>query len=239
MDDQFVRVPRKRRGRFGAVILNLLTLVVLAAIVGVIGVFALIFLNPQVGFNPFPPPTLPVLLGTPTATYTPAVPLGATWTPKPTLTVAPTDTVVPTDTPTPEPTATPVPQPPFAVQPGNPVRIPNVANEDGCNWMGVGGQVFNLENDPIVNLGVHLEGTLDGEPVSLDAVTGSATNLGPSGYVFNLATEPIASENTIWVQLNDGAGNSLSEQVFITTMGVCDVNNGTFVMVNFRQVREQ
>ena len=58
MDDQFVRVPRKRRRRFGGLIINLLTLVVLAAIAGVIGVFGMIFMNPQVGFNPFPPPTL-------------------------------------------------------------------------------------------------------------------------------------------------------------------------------------
>jgi len=57
MGDQFVRVPRKRRSRFGHLIFNLLTFVVLAAIVGVIGVYAMIFLNPQVDFNPFPPPT--------------------------------------------------------------------------------------------------------------------------------------------------------------------------------------
>lgn len=236
MGDQFVRVPRKRRGRFGHVIFNLLTLVVLAAIVGVIGVYALIFLNPQVDFNPFPPPTLPAILGTPTQTSTPAVALPILWTPTPTFTVAPTDTVVPTDTPTPVPTETPIPLPPFALQPGNPVRIPNIANDDACDWMGVGGQVFNLENQPITKLGVHLEGTLDGNPVSLDTLTGSAPDIGPSGYVFNLATEPIVSEETIWVQLNDGGGTALSEQVFITTTTDCNEN---FVMVNFRQVRDQ
>lgn len=236
MDDQFVRVPRKRRRRFGNIIFNFLTLIVMVAIVGVVGVYAMIFINPQVGFNPFPPATLPALLGTPTATNTPAVPLPAQWTPTASATVAPTDTVVPTETPTLAPTETPIPQPPFALQPGNPVRIPNIANEDGCAWMGVGGQVFNLENQPIANLGVHLEGTLDGNPVSLDTVTGSATAIGPSGYVFNLSTEPIASEETLWVQLNDGAGTALSEQVFFTTTTDCNEN---FVMVNFRQVREQ
>ena len=54
MDDQFVRVPRKRKSRFGGVILNLLTLVVLAAIVGVVGVFGMIFLNPQVALTKRP-----------------------------------------------------------------------------------------------------------------------------------------------------------------------------------------
>lgn len=236
MGDQFVRVPRKRQGRLGGLVFNVLTLVVLAAIVGVIGVFARIFLNPQIAFNPFPPPTLPAQLGTPTATYTPAVALGATWTPAPTFTLAPTITVVPTETPTPIPTETPVPLPPFALQPGNPVRLPNIANADECDWMGVGGQVFNLENQPITSLGVHLEGTLDGNPVSLDTVTGSAPDIGPSGYDFNLATQPIASEETLWVQLNDGGGRPLSDQVYITTTTNCNEN---FVMVNFRQVRAQ
>jgi hypothetical protein len=237
MDDQFVRVPRKRRSRLGGTVLNLLTLVILAAIVGVVGIYGMIFFNPQVGFNPFPPPTLPVLLGTPTATFTPAVAIDvATWTPTPTFTVAPTDTVVPTETPTPVPSSTPIPQPPFALQPGNPVRLPNIANDDGCAWMGIGGQVFNLENQPITNLGVHAEGTLEGETISLDSVSGSAPDIGPSGYVFNLAGEPVASEETIWVQLNDGTGKPLSEQIFITTSTDCNEN---FVMVNFRQVREQ
>ena len=40
MDDQFEKVPRKRRSRFGSVILTLLTLVVLAAILGVVGIYA-------------------------------------------------------------------------------------------------------------------------------------------------------------------------------------------------------
>ena len=136
-------------------------------------------------------------------------------------------------------TETPIPLPPFAVHSNNPVRIPNIANEDGCDWMGVGGQVFNLENKPIINLGLHLEGTLDGNPVSLDTLTGSALDIGPSGYVFNLATQPIASEETLWVQLNDGSGNPLSEPVYFTTLDFCDSNNGTFVMINFHQVRDQ
>jgi hypothetical protein len=102
--------------------------------------------------------------------------------------------------------------------------------------MGVGGQVFNLENQPISNLGVHIEGTLNEETITLDTETGSAPDIGPSGYVFNLATSPIASEETLWVQLHDGTGKPLSEQVYITTSTDCNEN---FVMVNFRQVREQ
>ena len=200
-------------------------------------VFAMIFLNPYVEYNPFPPPTLPPVLGTPTPTSTPAQPLPTAWTATPTRTPTATDTPAPTATHTPAPTSTPTPlPPPFAVQPGNPVRIPNIANDKACNWMGVGGQVFNLDNLPIANLGIHLEGELAGNPIDLDAFSGSATQIGPSGYVFDLAEEPIASEGTIWLQLNDGSGVPLSEKVYIDASADCNEN---FVMVNWRQVRPQ
>ncbi|MGD2161625.1 MAG: hypothetical protein PVI81_07780 [Anaerolineales bacterium] len=237
MDDQFVKVPRKRSSGFGNFIFNVLTLIVVLAIVAVGVAFATVFINPYASYNPFPPPTVPVRLGTPTATSTPAQPLPTAWTPTPTFTLAPTDTPIPTatDTPVSSPTNTPEP-PPFALQPGNPVLIPNIANGRECEWMGVGGQVFNLENQPIANLGVHLEGELDGESVSLDAISGSAPDIGPSGYVFDLADEPIASEGDLWIQLNDGSGTPLSEQIFFDTSTECNEN---FVMINWRQVREQ
>lgn len=237
MDDQFVRIPRRRSSGLGALLTNLITLVVVLAIVGVVGVYAMVFINPYTGYNPFPPPTLPAVLGTPTATHTPAIPLPTIWTPTPSKTPAPsqTPTLAPTDTPVPSPTAT-NPGPPFALQPGNPVGIPNIANDLSCDWMGVGGQVFNLENAPIARLGVHLEGEVEGKSVSLDALTGSAPDIGPSGYVFDLADQPIASQGLLWIQLNDGAGTPLSEQIFFNTFDNCNQN---FVMINWRQVREQ
>lgn len=241
MDENFKRLPRKRASKIGSIFFNLLTFIVLLAILGVGAAAAAVFVNPyiDVGFfyNPFPPPTVPARLGTPTATHTPAVPLPNAWTPTPSSTPEPTDTPTPepTDTPTPIPTETPQP-PPFALQPGNPVQIPNIANDDACDWMGVGGQVFNIENQPIVSLGIHLEGELDGNPISLDTLSGSAPDIGPSGYVFNLSDHPIASDSTIWLYLHDGGGSSLSDQVFIVTSEECSKN---FVMLNWRQVREQ
>jgi hypothetical protein len=237
MDDQFVKVPRKRSLGIGNFILNILTLVVVLAIIAAGVSFVTVFFNPYTSYNPFPPPTVPAKLGTPTATSTPAQPLPTAWTPTPSRTPPPTDTPVPTATDTPVPTFTPttVP-PPFALQPGNPVRIPNIANDKSCDWMGVGGQIFNLQNQPIANLGIHLEGELEGEVVNLDAVSGSAPDIGPSGYVFDLADQPISSEGLLWIQLNDGAGMPLSEQIFFNTSDNCNEN---FVMINWRQVREQ
>ena len=241
MDENFKRRPRKRSSKIGSIFFNLLTLVVLVAILGVSAAAAAVFVNPyiDVGFfyNPFPPPTVPARLGQPTATHTPAVPLPDMWTPTPSSSPEPTDTPTPapTDTPPPIPTETPLP-PPFALQPGNPVQIPNIANDDACDWMGVGGQVFNMENQPIVNLGIHLEGELEGNPISLDTLSGSAPDIGPSGYVFNLADHTIASDSTFWVFLHDGSGNPLSDPAYIITSTECSKN---FVMVNWRQVREQ
>jgi hypothetical protein len=237
MDDQFVKVPRRRSSGIGNFIFNVLTLIVVLAIIATGVAFAMVFINPYTSYNPFPPPTVPPRLGTPTATSTPAQPLPTAWTRTPTRTPVPTDTPVPTATDTPVFTSTPTPlPPPFALQPGNPVRIPNIANDKECEWLGVGGQVFNLENQPIANLGIHLEGELDGEPVSLDTLSGSAPDIGPSGYVFNLADQPIVSEETLWIQLNDGSGTPLSDQIFFNTTEECNEN---FVMINWRQVREQ
>jgi hypothetical protein len=94
--------------------------------------------------------------------------------------------------------------------------------------MGVGGQVFNMENQPIVNLSIH--------PLDLDTITGSAPDIGPSGYVFNLGDHPIGSVDTIWVFVHDGSGSPLSDPVYFSTSTECNEN---FVMVNWRQVREQ
>jgi hypothetical protein len=205
-------------------------------------VLLMVFLNPQVSFNPYPPPTHVPMLGTPTPTNTPAQALPSTWTP--TVTISPTPTITLTETPqpavgvTPEGSPTPGPSPtnsPFSVQVGNPTFINNIANERGCDWMGVGGQVFDLSGAPITGLNVHLEGSLAGLPFSLDALTGSATTLGPAGYVFNLAEQPEASSGTIWLQLDDGAGVPLSARIYIETSDECDEN---LVLVNFTQVYE-
>jgi hypothetical protein len=66
----------------------------------------------------------------------------------------------------------------------------------------------------------------------LDTLTGSASILGPAGYVFNLSDHPIASEGTLWIQLNDTAGVPLSDKVSLNTSDSCEQN---FVLVNWSQ----
>jgi hypothetical protein len=219
-------------------LLNCLTLVVLGGTVVVGLILLTVFINPYMPINPYPPPTLPPTLGPPTPTNTPEIYLPPTWTATPTWTPTATVTPTPTDTPTatPLPTDTPEVVPttfPFVVQP-DPYGIANIANDAGCNWMGVGGQVFDKAGEPLKLQNIHLEGQLAGLPVSLETLSGSTTQLGPAGYVFNLSDHTIASQETLWIELRDPAGLAMSDRYELTTYQDCQKN---LVLVNFRQIR--
>ena len=240
------RMLRRRGTPPGALLANCLTIVILLATVLAAGAMAAIFANPSLvdAVNPFlpihfePGPTTPPTLGFPTRTNTPEIRLPDTWTPTITVTFTPTDTPTPTDTATPvPPTGTPPASPtglPFAIQPGSNILVTNFANDDGCNWMGVAGQVFDLSKAPYPGVTVHLEGQLAGQLVRIDTLTGSAPRIGPAGYVFDLSDHPIASTGTLWIQLKDSAGLILSDKVFINTSDQCDKN---MVFINWNQVR--
>ncbi len=241
MTDRFEGGPR--RISF-SLIFNLLTVLVLLATLGVGVALGALLLNPYLPYNPYPPPTLPPTLGFPTATNTPEIFLPPTWTPTITNTPGPTRT----PTVSPSPSVVPVTLTPdlteeagerpkiFVVQNGNPALIPNSVNGLNCEWMGVAGQVFsNNQSAPILNLTIHLEGVLNGETIVQESVTGSAPTVGPGGYLLNLATRPIASQGTLWVQVRDNAGVELSEIVFFNTSDACSENQ---ILINWSQIPE-
>jgi len=243
--------PKPRRGLAG-LFLNCLSFVfVLASLLGASGIAA-IFANPALieVVDPFlpgpdlePAPTIPPTLGFPTVTNTPEIQLPPTWTP----TITDTPTATATDTPTPEPTATDTPTPagtdtpgptptgaPFVVQPGSNVLVANFANDLGCSWMGIAGQVFDKNRNALPGITVHAEGQLAGQLVNQDGLTGGNPRIGPAGYSIDLSDHPIATSSTIWVQLRDTAGLPLSDKVFITTSDQCDKN---LVFINWNQIR--
>ncbi|MBM2843081.1 MAG: hypothetical protein HW404_918 [Anaerolineales bacterium] len=240
--------PKPRRG-LGRLFVNCLSFVfVLASLISASGIAA-VFANPGLieVIDPFLPgpdleaaPTVPPTLGFPTSTNTPEIQLPPTWTPTPTVTSTPS----PTASPTPEPTATdtPVPATPtaeatskaaFVVQPGSNVLVANFANDLGCAWMGVAGQVFDKDRNPLVGITVHVEGQLAGQLVNQDSVTGSNPRIGPAGYTINLSDHPIASNGTMWIQLKDTAGLNLSDQVYFSTSVDCDEN---LVFINWNEL---
>jgi len=239
--------PRSRTG----MIWGILTTLILICVVCVAAVFLIIYMDPTSAFNPFPPPTLPPPLMLPSETPTDVVySLPATWTatftvaPLPSDTPSPTSTLPPTPTPitiTPSPTNSPTPPPegyPFQVREGNPKAIPNIYHPElGCNWMGVGGQVIDMSNAPVIGLIIRLGGRLPGVtiPEDLISLTGLALSYGRSGYEFKLADRPIASRGQLWIQLLNQEGGPLSNQVYFDTYESCEQN---LIIIDFVQVRK-
>ncbi len=247
--------PRRPPARRKDTVWNLLTGLVILFTVCLIGGFLLVFANPYVPFNIFPPPAIPTEIVLPSATATEIFP--ATWTP--TLTESP-DNAEPTSTPLPptpsntpfalatEPADTPIPG--VAGTPTRTATIPvlpyslrgtavavasTIIHADlGCDWLGVGGQAFGLQGEPVVGLTIQLSGTLNGQPVSMLGLTGTIPQYGPAGYEFTLGDKPATSIKTLWVQLLDQAGLPLSEKVYFDTYNDCQKN---LILINFKQVR--
>lgn len=174
---------------------------------------------PTVGiFTPFP--TSPTEVGGGVGTPTLEVTKVSDPTPTGTVSVPSTPTIVPT------------PMPRFMVQPGTPKGTENFVNpEIDCNWMGIGGQVFDADGVPVDGLIVELGGTIAGTEISFLAITGNAPVFGPGGYIIELGNTPVASEGTLWLQLLS-EGEPQSEKILLATSAECEQN---LLLVNFTE----
>ncbi len=124
----------------------------------------------------------------------------------------------------------------FVLQAGTPAFTANFADLDaGCNWMGVGGQVFSRNDEPVNGLITEVGGLLDGNTILSLALTGGSPVLGPGGFTVKLADQPIASENALWIQLFDLAGIPLSEKIYFSTFAASEGCEKNLVIVNFRE----
>ncbi len=241
------RFKRRARQRRRDVTWNLLTAVVLMMTIALIGLYLVLFSNPYVAVNPFPPPTMPVLAAASPGTAT-AVRLPPTWTPtvKPTETpqpsttsIAPTVKTEPTNTDNPllffteEPEDTNLP---YAIE-GNPAAMANTVFHpgEGCDWQGVAGRVVDLQGRPMVGVVLKLTGLYDGRTVDMTTLSGGAAAwYGESGYEFVLGDKPVSTNVTLAVQLVDQALMPLSNRVIFSTYETCDKN---LILINFKQVR--
>ncbi|MBN2548849.1 MAG: hypothetical protein JXB15_06815 [Anaerolineales bacterium] len=242
------RRPRSASKGCSGGLWNLLTVLALLVVAAVVVVFSLIYLNPYTGINPFPPPTLPPRLTFPTNTPTPLVPPTSTeaptleptvtFTPRPTGTLPPTPTFFSIITPTETPTITPPAAGyAFEVRKGSPSAISNIYHPElACNWMGVGGQVVDMSNQPVIGLIVRLGGFLPGVQLQqpMMSLTGVALSYGRAGYEFALSDKPVASKQSLWVQLLDQSGIPQSDKVYFDTFASCDKN---LIVIDFKQVR--
>jgi len=176
-------------------------------------------------------PTLTLL-----KTVPPTVTLTVTKTPTPIFTPTKTHTLTPTLTPTKTatPTKTPTLTPyPYILQNGAPVYLANFGYPDaGCNWMGIGGQIFDKNGNPIINLVVWVRGTIQNQPFEKIVLTGTAdgNKYGPGGYEAVLSNLPVVSSNIFSIQILDLNGNLLSDRVFFDTSSKCTEN---LIVLNF------
>ena len=148
-----------------------------------------------------------------------------------TSTTAPTATA----TSTPEPTFTPT-LVPYTLQLLNPYYLTNFTHVDlGCDWMGVAGQIF--DKDGLVQKVIlgKAGGDILGTPIVEEMTMPLAESeidlaYGPGGYELTLANSPADTEDTIWIQLYNLAGNPLSEKIYLTTYDDCLKN---LILMNF------
>jgi hypothetical protein len=223
---------------------DILSILVLILTVCLVGYFALVFINPASSMNLLPPGGGPFGQAVPSFTVTP-LQLQATWTASPTLQVTPSDTPRPTFTPLPTSTSFSLVPPTKTAKPSATPRAPFggsftqvdstvVHPELACNWAGVGGTVVDANNSPVIGTVVVLRGTLNGNRIEQQTVSGINKEYGPSGFEFVLGTAPVASDKTLYVQLVDQQNIPLSDPVQITTSTDCTKN---LVMVRFKRNR--
>jgi hypothetical protein len=244
--DNFELKPEPKKIKWMALVWNFLTLVVLLGTCYLAYLFLTIFTNPNSPINPYPPAPLPTSYlyqsATPTITI---IPREATWTstltiqPSPSRTKAPTWTLVsqlitPSITAT-EPTSTititPMPASAVITYQASTAYHP----DQKCNWMGVAGKVLGKDGKPLPNQTILLGGSLAGQEIqSLLKISGLSPAYGSAGFEFVLGDKPVASTQTLWIQIFDNNGNPLSSRILFDTYTDCSKN---LVMVVFTRNR--
>lgn len=125
----------------------------------------------------------------------------------------------------------------YVLQSGSPSWMPNIFHpEEGCNWMGVAGFVFDVNNQPVEELIVEAGGMWEGQQISLLTLTGVAPVYGAGAYDLPLSDHSAASSGDLWIQVENLEGQELSSRVFFDTFAGCDQN---VVMINFVQAVNQ
>lgn len=121
----------------------------------------------------------------------------------------------------------------FTVQQGNPSYLQNFAHvEQGCNWLGVVGQVFDKTGQPINRMVVRVEGFLGSQSLDALGMTSLATAYGPGGYEIELSDNPINSSGTLSIALFNLEGERVSAYVPFNTYTDCSKN---LILINFQE----
>ncbi|MCZ7553920.1 MAG: hypothetical protein M5U05_15265 [Anaerolineales bacterium] len=120
---------------------------------------------------------------------------------------------------------------------GTPTSISNfLAPAAGCNWSGIGGQLFDSTSNPMPGKIIKLDGTLQGTPINLLGVSGGEIKLGPAGFAFKIADQPVASNATLFMQVLDITGAALTPRMAVQTYADCQRN---FILLNVKATLRQ
>jgi len=216
-------------------------LLALAAALIIAGGAVVIYINPYITINPYPPLELPAEIVLPSPTIQPIVQ------PEPTAEaeVEQTSTAVPAINPTSTQVWQTTPtQPAGTVQSiiydfelrgsASGISASQYDPSRTCDWMGIAGQVTDLQGTPVRGIRVVLQGRLEDRQIDLISMSGTDLRYGPAGFEFFLGEKPIASSDQITVQLIDQAGLPLSAKIPIETYSECDKN---LVWLDFVEVR--
>jgi hypothetical protein len=109
------------------------------------------------------------------------------------------------------------------------IYMGNFANTAGCNWQGVGGQVYDASNQPLSNINVYVIGAGGFER---QTTSGANSLYGTSGW--EVAVGNGVAPATFIVELRSAANVPISPQVQVQFPGDCARN---LALVNFVQTR--
>jgi hypothetical protein len=218
-------------------------------IVATIALQVTIYLNPTVEFNPLPPYVMPeaLVIDMPTkiATMIDTAPSSTSE-----IIIQPSETIMPSatsietfidGTPLAEETPIPPTETPFSGYYAfvlqneiNAIESTLIKPNIGCDWIGVAGQVFDLQRRPVVGVRVWLRGTYNNKTVNIYTLTMESSGYGPSGFELTLGEQPLNSIGKLSIQLLDQAGIPISDRIYFDTFEDCNKN---LILINFKQIR--
>ena len=109
---------------------------------------------------------------------------------------------------------------PFVKTESSPFYLQNYANNAGCDWMGMAGEVLDLDHNPVPagSYRVHLWGS----GVDSRVMVGTAPAYSPSGWEQFLFDSPVVRDYEI--QLESVGGTAVSPIYAVQTRASCNEN---------------
>lgn len=109
---------------------------------------------------------------------------------------------------------------PFAKTTASPYYLQNFANNAGCNWLGMAGEVLDAMGQPVPpdTYRVHVWGG----GIDNRVLVGSAPDYGPTGWEQFLFSEPVVRDYL--VQLESLEGTAVSHIYAVQTRASCNEN---------------